>query len=63
MTAPWPIDPEDMVRVIRALTALVMAEYPDKYSISDVVSEWGPDVGLSADDIAAVLRVAPMIRD
>lgn len=54
---------DDLVRAARAFATLLLTEYPSGYSIEAVVAEWGPDEALSSADIAAVTRLAPLLRD
>ncbi len=64
MTAlEWSPDLDDLVRAVRALAVMLKAEYHSEYSVETVVSEWGPDAGLSQADIAAINRLAPLLRD
>jgi hypothetical protein len=56
-------DIHDLERAFRALAVLVKAEYPENYSLSQIIREWGPDFGLSSADADVVKGFESLATD
>jgi hypothetical protein len=48
---------EDLERAVHALAIMLREEYPDGYTMPEIVATWGWPLGLTDNDVAAVTRV------
>ena len=48
---------EDLERAVHALAVLVREEYPEGYTLPEIIATWGWAFGLTDNDVDAVTRV------
>jgi hypothetical protein len=48
---------EDLERAVHALAIMVREEYPEGYTLPEIIATWGWALGLTDTDVAAVTRV------